>query len=62
MQCNGSVNLVSDAMYCHRNTTNYRIKKIRALLGTELDSQEMLFRLQLAFYIREYRRIYPEDE
>lgn len=62
MQCNGSVNLVSEAMYCHRNTTNYRIKKIKALLETDLDSQEMLFRLQLAFYIREYRDIYPEEE
>ena len=62
MECNGSVNLVSDAMYCHRNTTNYRIKKIKALLGTELDSQEMLFRLQLAFYVREYHRVYPEEE
>ena len=62
MQFNGSVNMVSDAMYCHRNTTNYRIKKIKALLETDLDSQETLFRLQLAFYIREYQRIYPEEE
>ncbi|MBP1757862.1 MAG: PucR family transcriptional regulator [Firmicutes bacterium] len=62
MQFNGSVNMVSDAMYCHRNTTNYRIKKIKALLGTDLDSQEMLFQLQLAFYIREYQQIYPAAE
>lgn len=52
---NGSVNLVSDEMYCHRNTTNYRIKKIKSLLGVDLDQREALFQLQMAFYLLEYQ-------
>ncbi|MDF2838987.1 MAG: transcriptional regulator [Evtepia sp.] len=59
LQFNGSVNLVSDEMYCHRNTTNYRIKKIKALLQMDLDSREVLFELQMAFYVREYQLIVP---
>lgn len=55
----GSVNLVSDELYCHRNTTNYRIKKIKSLLGVELDRREALFQLQLAFTLREYQALQP---
>lgn len=57
LKYNGSVNLVSDEMYCHRNTTNYRIKKIRALLNLDLDNRDVLFHLQMAFYVREYQLI-----
>lgn len=57
LQFSGSVNLVSDEMYCHRNTTNYRIKKIKSLLGIELDRREALFSLQLAFFLREYQTL-----
>jgi len=58
IELNGSVNLVSEEMYCHRNTTNYRIKKIRALLDLDLDNREVLFQLQMAFYVREYLSIF----
>lgn len=57
LRFSGSVNLVSDEMYCHRNTTNYRIKKIKALLGLDLDRREVLFQLQLAFHLWEYERV-----
>jgi len=57
LRFSGSVNVVSDEMYCHRNTTNYRIKKIKVLLGLDLDRREVLFQLQLAFYLREYQSI-----
>lgn len=53
----GRVNMVSDEMYCHRNTTNYRIKKIKALLEMDLDERECIFRLQLAFHLREYQTL-----
>lgn len=58
LEFNGSVNLVSDEMYCHRNTTNYRIKKIKALLNADLDSRDVIFELQMAFHVREYIRIF----
>ncbi len=54
LQFGGSVQLVSDELYCHRNTTNYRIKKIKALLHADLDEREVIFQLQLAFHLREY--------
>ncbi len=57
----GSVSQVAEAMYCHRNTTNYRIKKIKALLRDELDSSEIRFRLQLAYYVREYLNLYQKE-
>ena len=62
LRFSGSVNVVSDEMYCHRNTTNYRIKKIKALLGLDLDRREVLFQLQLAFHLREYQSILAEIE
>lgn len=58
LKFNGSVNLVSDEMYCHRNTTNYRIKKIKALLKLDLDNRDVLFQLQMAFYVREYQLVF----
>lgn len=41
-------------MYAHRNTIVYRIRKIKGLLGSELDTAEVKFNLMMAFYIREY--------
>ncbi len=41
-------------MHIHRNTIIYRIKKIKELLGTELDNSKIKFDLLMAFYIREY--------
>ena len=55
---NGSVNQVSEALDCHRNTINYRIKKIEELLQADLDSKQIRFRLQLALSSRDYRHLY----
>ena len=55
---NGSVNLVSDALFCHRNTTNYRIKKIKDLLGSDLEERNIRFQLQMAFHVQEYRTLF----
>lgn len=61
LQCNGSVQQVSEQLYCHRNTTNYRIKKIKSLLELELDSTEAIFRLQMAFCVREYQQLCAQE-
>ncbi len=53
----GSVQLVSDALYCHRNTTNYRMKKIQTLLSCNLDETEVIFQLQMAFHVKRYLTI-----
>ena len=41
-------------MHAHRNTIVYRIRKIKELLNSELDSSAEKFDLMLAFYIKEY--------
>lgn len=49
-------NLIETAskMHTHRNTTIYRIKKIKELTGSELDNSKIKFDLLMAYYIREY--------
>lgn len=62
LNSNGSVNQVSEALDCHRNTINYRIKKIEELLQADLDSKQIRFQLQLALSIRDYQRLYQAGE
>ncbi|MGB8453423.1 MAG: PucR family transcriptional regulator ligand-binding domain-containing protein [Anaerocolumna sp.] len=50
---NSSVQAVAEDTFTHRNTINYRIKKIKELLSSDLDTMEDRFRFQLAFYIRD---------
>jgi sugar diacid utilization regulator len=59
---NGSVAQVSDEMFCHRNTTNYRIKKIKSVLDCDLEDGKALFRLQIAFAMLDYRAIFEASE
>lgn len=49
-------NLIETAskMHTHRNTIIYRIKKIKELIGSELDNSKIKFDLLMAYYIREY--------
>ncbi len=47
----GSLSAVAEEMYTHRNTINYRMGKIRELLGLQLDTQHERFPLVLAFHI-----------
>jgi len=52
-------NLIETAfrMHTHRNTIVYRIKKIKEILGTELDNSAVKFNLLMAFHIKEYLSI-----
>lgn len=52
-------NLIDTAarLYTHRNTIVYRIRKIKDLLGSELDNSVVKFDLLMAFYIKEYLSI-----
>ncbi|MDR0852307.1 MAG: PucR family transcriptional regulator ligand-binding domain-containing protein [Clostridiales Family XIII bacterium] len=49
---NGSIQQIADKLYIHRNTVNYRMSKIRTILGKNLISADEKFQLQLSFYIR----------
>lgn len=50
---NRSVQAVSDKSYVHRNTVNYRIKKIKEILDCDLEDYEEVFAYELAFFIEE---------
>ncbi len=54
---NCSVKDTAAAMYLHRNTLNYRLHKIREILGRDLDDIEVCLNLKLAFLIRNYRNM-----
>jgi len=48
---NASVQKVADETFSHRNTINYRIRKIKELLHSDLSTLEERFPYQMAFYI-----------
>jgi PucR family transcriptional regulator, proline-responsive transcriptional activator len=49
----GKVAVTAHENSTHRNTVNYRIRKIREILGTGINDSEMRYRIQTALYIRE---------
>lgn len=57
LEYDGSIQAVADASFTHRNTINYRIKKIRQILNMDLVTMDEKFQLQLAFLIRDYLTI-----
>jgi len=50
----GSIQAVADASFTHRNTINYRMKKIRQLLNSDITSMEEKFDLHTAFLIKDF--------
>lgn len=50
---NSSIQAVSEKTFTHRNTINYRIKKIKEILNTDLNNPKDKFNYMLAFYIEE---------
>lgn len=51
IKCSGNASEVAKEMFLHRNTVNYRIKKIKEILGNPLDSMKDMVEYQMAFYI-----------
>ena len=51
-----SLEQTAAALYLHRNTVNYRLQKLRELLGSPLKTVEDLFPYQLALAIRDMER------
>lgn len=48
-----SIIRVAEDTFTHRNTVNYRIQKIKRIIGCELKNAEELFVYQVAFYIKD---------
>lgn len=53
LRTGGSVKAMAEAMYTHRNTINYRISKLRELLGSDLSDPDLRTRYRMAFYARD---------
>lgn len=58
----GSLQKVSTAMFTHRNTVNYRMGKIRDILGKSLDCQEEKLPYLLAYHVGVILRLIPDLE
>lgn len=48
----GHQKIMAEALYMHRNTVNYRLMKIKELIGCDLESFEEKMPYMLAFYIK----------
>lgn len=55
--CNGSIQAVASAMFCHRNTINYRVHTLKETLHYDLDNPNTRFHLMTAFLIQDYLSI-----
>lgn len=51
LKLNGSVQAVADRMYVHRNTINYKLKKISGILKRDFSQEENRVRAMLAFKV-----------
>lgn len=49
----GSVQKLADEEFVHRNTINYKINKIKKILGVEINSLEEKFQIMMAFQIKD---------
>ena len=54
LENDGSVAETALENYTHRNTVNYRIRKLRDILGVDLSDSATRYRLQTVLYIREF--------
>lgn len=54
---NGSIQMIAHAMFCHRNTINYRIHVLKENLDYDLENTQIRFNLMASFYIIDYLRI-----
>ncbi len=55
LNCSCNAKKTAEEMFLHRNTLNYRLKKIREILGCNLENLDICLELKMAFLIRRYR-------
>lgn len=56
----GHIQKIADKMICHRNTINYRLRKIREIFPADIDNSKVKFHLYLAFSIKTYLEIFQK--
>ncbi len=52
--CDGSIVRIADALYCHRNTVNYRVKILKETLHYSLDDIHTRYELFIAYQIQDF--------
>lgn len=57
LKCSCSVQHISEKMFCHRNTINYRLRIIKEELEYDLSDAEVRFQLMAAYKLREMRKV-----
>ena len=55
LNCSCNVKKTAEEIFLHRNTLNYRLKKIREILDCDLEKLDTCLELKLAFLIWRYR-------
>ena len=55
LNCNCNAKKTAEAMFLHRNTLNYRLKKIREILSCDLENLDTCLEMKMAFLISRYR-------
>lgn len=53
----GSIQKIADALFCHRNTINKKVRFLKEMLGYPLEDAYARFELLLAFCIRDYLKL-----
>ncbi|MDD3361493.1 MAG: helix-turn-helix domain-containing protein [Hespellia sp.] len=53
----GSIQAIAAAMFCHRNTVNYRVRNLKEMLDCDLDDMKVRFNYMVAFCVKEYLEI-----
>ena len=52
-ECHGNIRATAESLYLHRNSLSYRLKRIQAIAGIDLDNFEDRFRLHLSLKARQ---------
>lgn len=55
LNCSCNAKKTAEEMFLHRNTLNYRLKKIREILDCDLENLDICLELKMAFLISRYR-------
>lgn len=56
-KCNANVLVTAEKLFMHRNTLNYRLKRIRQILNTDIDEPEIKMCLFLALKIKRFLNV-----
>jgi len=60
-ECGASVSQTAQALFLHRNSVRYRLDRVRALLGADIDDPQASAALLVAFAIDAARRALTDE-